>query len=110
MTDLENQPERALIACNSVEELRDPPVPCEVAKCIACEGTVWITASLYPRVTTGELEPVCLTCLPHVAEAIGEAIETRIHPDQERELAEAGLLDYARSLVDEMNRLQGIQP
>ncbi len=104
MSDHESKPD--LVACSPVSEGGEPPFKTEVVNCAACGREVWVTATLFPRLSKGELEPVCLPCLPIVAGTAGEDIEARIHPDQEQELAEVGLLDYARTLVATWNRLR----
>lgn len=102
----EPEPERGFVACMPFSGGSEvPPVPSEVVACGTCGSRVWISVTIYPRVLTDELVPVCLLCLPQVAEAAGNELEARIHPDQEKELAEAGVLDYAQSLVERWNAL-----
>lgn len=67
---------------------------------------MWVSESLYGRVVAGELSTVCLGCLPAVL-ATHTDLEAQLHPDQLDELANAGVLDEARALVDYLNRTNG---
>lgn len=102
----EVEPERAFVACSPVNGSEVPPFPSYVVVCSSCGSRVWISATIHPRVLTGELEPICLPCLPLIERFAGYDIEARIHPDQAQELAEVGILDYAQSLVERWNTLR----
>lgn len=106
MTDHDIEPDRALVACMPVTGSPTAPFPSEVVKCLACGQDVWVSRTLYPRVRDGQLEPACLSCLPSFPEVAQDGIEIRIHPAQEQELADAGLLGRVRELIEQLNRLQ----
>lgn len=96
--------ERALLMCSPIAWTPVPTFDADLAACDTCHNGVWVSRTLYRRVANGELVPVCLECMPAAAR---NGIDARLHPDQEGELAEAGILDDARALVALLNLIHG---
>lgn len=77
--------------------------PGSVARyCHLCAESVWVSPALLPRIDSGEMEAICLQCLPGVLVACDW--EAGIHPDQVNELQQQGILDYARKFIDKFNQ------
>lgn len=89
------------LVCISTDAPRT--VPSRPAFCFRCGGGIWVSDAMWPLVTLGEGRPVCAGCAVKIAEAEPDH-EYQVHARQEQELADLGILDFARTMVDELNQ------
>jgi len=89
--------------CSSVTERPTPAVPSETAWCYFCGVEVWVSETLLRElVRPGKAKPACNPCAQGVSET--EEVHYVIHPKQVPALAQLGLLDERRRLIDRLNR------
>jgi hypothetical protein len=89
-----------LLLCNTLAE--GHAVPSRQRQCTYCDAALWVSTGLVPAVDTRELAPICAPCLQ--AGKHGQPITGfGIHPDQLPQLAEAGILNYAKRKIDTLN-------
>lgn len=90
----------ALLVCERADTI--PGVPAAERWCNGCGTGVWVSHSMLWHADNGRVNPICLLCAHGSMVLTGR--EAAIHPDQVDELRQAGVLDFAREAVAELNR------
>lgn len=94
-----------MIACMRVAD-GNPSVPQALVRfCYLCAEPVWISSVLVHRVDSGEMDAICLRCLPGILTTT--ECEAALHPDQLQELRDLGVLEYAQRFILQFNRQHG---
>jgi len=96
-----------ILVCATAEPTTPPPVPSTAKLCRACMRAgrvrmVWVSEVMLPRVLSGELQPVCLSC--SYGYLTRDDIELKLAPEQVTQLADLGVLPESVSFVDRLNR------
>lgn len=78
-------------------------VPANQRTCAACGVSVWVSADMTPVVDAGKVTPTCVACWDATPDNGGMHA---LHPSQMRQLAEAGVLDFAHQFVTTINALR----
>lgn len=88
------------IICSTVFTSPSSVVPSTQSTCGDCGDLVWVSEVMTPRVTSGELLPVCEMC----ALLITGKPTFAIAPEQVHELEGLGLREFAEGFAAKMNK------
>lgn len=89
------------LICNTVTE--GCWVPANQRTCTTCDVAVWVSADMTPVVDSGKVTPLCGACWNATPDS--DSVYA-LHPSQMRQLAEAGILDFAHQFVTAINTLR----
>lgn len=94
--------ELSILFCMSISE-GDAHVPSHAMTCEVCGVGVWVSASMYELVLTGEVVPHCSGCASAIADLYPLESVFAIHPSQRNQLEGLGLSPTAERYVARMN-------
>lgn len=98
--------EPAVVICVTKEDCPVAPVPSQTAWCHVCAVELWVSNTMVRAMadhTERMLRPMCMACSDGLAAADKDA-HYEILPEQERELAAAGILDDVKRFLKNKNR------